>query len=322
MIYTVTLNPTLDRSLSVAEIVFNEVLRASQVRLDWGGKGLNVSRALNALGGESVAMGFVGGAAGKQLEYGLHSLGIPTRFVTITSETRSTVFIAESGSERHIKVNETGPTIQPAELDALLKLVAETVQPGDYWTLNGSLPPGVPADIYARLIDLIQRRRAFACLDTSGEALRLGCQAKPFMVKPNRLEAETVYGAAIRSEVDAQAALSAFMKLGVGLVALSMGADGLLLGSASEAVWAKPPQVTIQGPTGAGDALLAGLLWALTHSLSLEESARWGAACGTAAALLPGTAVGTLADVEALLPAISTYPGSSQYCRTSPKRAS
>ena len=317
MIYTVTLNPTLDRSLTVAEIVFNDVLRASQVRLDWGGKGLNVSRALKALGGESVAMGFCGGATGKQLEDGLHALGIPSRFVAIANETRSTVFIAESGSERHIKVNEIGPTIQPAELDALLKLVAETVQPGDYWTLNGSLPPGVPTDVYARLIDLIQARRAFACLDTSGEALRLGCQAKPYLVKPNRLEAETVYGTAVCTEADAQAALSAFLKQGVSLVALSMGADGLLLGSSSEAVWAKAPPVIIQGPTGAGDALLAGLLWALPRGLSLEESACWGAACGTAAALLPGTAVGTLAEVEALLPAIFTLPGHSQYCRTS-----
>ena len=167
MIYTVTLNPTLDRSMTVAEIVFNDVLRASQVRLDWGGKGLNVSRALKALGGESVAMGFCGGATGKQLEDGLHALGIPTHFVTIANETRSTVFIAESASERHIKVNEIGPTIQPAELDALLKRVADTVQPGDYWTLNGSLPPGVAADTYAGLTGIIQGCGAHACLDAS-----------------------------------------------------------------------------------------------------------------------------------------------------------
>jgi 1-phosphofructokinase family hexose kinase len=223
--------------------------------------------------------------------------------VAIANETRSTVFIAESGSQRHIKVNEIGPSIQPAELDALLKRVADTVQPGDYWTLNGSLPPGVAADIYARLIDIIQGRRAHACLDTSGEALRLGCQAKPYLVKPNRLEAETVYGAAIHCEADARRAVQAFLAQGVSLAALSLGADGLLLASSSAAVWAKPPQVTIQGPTGAGDALLAGLLWAFQRGLPLQEAARWGAACGTAAALLPGTALGTLAEVEALLAA-------------------
>ena len=303
MIYTVTLNPTLDRSLIVAEIVFNDVLRASQVRLDWGGKGLNVSRALKALGGESVAMGFCGGATGKQLEDGLHALGIPTHFVAIANETRSTIFIAESVSERHIKVNEIGPTIQPAELDALLNRVADTVQPGDYWTLNGSLPPGVAADTYAGLTGIIQGCGAHACLDASGEALRLGCQARPYLVKPNRLEAETVYGAAIRCEADARGAVQAFLEQGVSLAALSLGADGLLLASSSAAVWAKPPQVTIQGPTGAGDALLAGLLWAFQRGLPLEEVARWGAACGTAAALLPGTAVGTLAEVEAVLAA-------------------
>jgi 1-phosphofructokinase family hexose kinase len=307
VIYTVTLNPTLDRSLTVAEIVFNDVLRASQVRLDWGGKGLNVSRALKALGSESVALGFSGGATGKQLEDGLHALGIPTRFTPVANETRSTVFIAESDSERHIKVNEIGPTIQAGELEALVKQVADTVQPGDYWTLNGSLPPGVAADVYARLIHLIQGRGARACLDTSGEALRLGCRARPYLVKPNRVEAESIYGAAITAEADARAAAQTFLDLGVSLVALSLGADGLLLSSSSAAAWARPPQVTIQGPTGAGDALLAGLLCALSKDLPFEDTARWGAACGTAAALLPGTAVGTLTEVETLLPAVQVF---------------
>jgi 1-phosphofructokinase family hexose kinase len=300
VIYTVTLNPTLDRTLTVAEIVFNDVLRASQVRLDWGGKGLNVSRALKGLGVESVALGFCGGATGKMLEDGLHALGISTRFVHIDAETRSTVFIAEAGSERHIKVNEIGPTIRSEERAAFFKLVEETVRLGDYWTLNGSLPPGIEPDIYARLIVLIQARGARACLDTSGEALRFGCKARPYLVKPNRAEAEAVCGIPIQSTEDALHAAQAFVEQGVTLVALSLGAEGLLLASEEAACWAKPPQVTIQGPTGAGDALLAGLLYAFDRGLPLEESARWGAACGTAAALLPGTGVGSRTEVEAV----------------------
>jgi 1-phosphofructokinase family hexose kinase len=307
VIYTVTLNPTLDRTLTVAEIVFNDVLRASQVRLDWGGKGLNVSRALKALGGESVVMGFCGGATGKQLEDGLHALDIRTHFTHIENETRSTVFIAEVGSERHIKVNEIGPLVSPVEQAALLRLVTETAQPGDYWTLNGSLPPGAAADIYARLTAIVQERGGRACLDSSGEALRLGCQAKPYLVKPNRVEAEALCGFTIQSREDALRAAQVFLELGVGLVALSLGGDGLLLAAPSVAAWAKPPQVTIQGPTGAGDALLAGLLWAFQSGASFEDAARWGAACGTAAALLPGTAVADRAGVESVFSVTQIY---------------
>jgi 1-phosphofructokinase family hexose kinase len=301
VIYTLTLNPTLDRTLTVAEIVFNDVLRASQVRLDWGGKGLNVSRALKALGIESTAVAFSGGATGQLLEDGLHALGIPTHFIPIASETRNTVFIAEANSERHIKVNEIGPTIRPEEQTALFRLVEESVRPGDFWTLNGSLAPGIGSDIYARLIDLIQSCGARACLDASGEALRLGCAAKPYLVKPNRTEAETACGIAIRSEDDVLHAAQTLLGQGVTLAAISVGEEGLLLASISQIVWAKPPRVTIQGPTGAGDALLAGLLYALVCNLPLGEVARWGTACGTAAALLPGTGVGSRVEIEALL---------------------
>lgn len=298
MIYTVTLNPNLDRTLTVPEIIDNEVLRATQVQLDWGGKGLNVSRALKALGGESIVLGFCGGATGAVLTDGLHALGIPTRFIPIANETRTCTVIAEAGSERHIKVNEPGPTTTPDEQAALIKLVAETALPGDYWTLNGSLPPGVPAGFYAGLIELIRSHAARVCLDTSGEALKLGCAACPFLVKPNRAEAAAATGITIRSAADAQRAADVFLQQGVQWVALSLGEEGLLLAARGESVWAKPPKVTIQGPTGAGDALLAGLLWAFEQSLPVEEVARWGVACGTATAMLPGTGVGSRSEVE------------------------
>ena len=301
MIYTVTLNPSLDRTLTVPQIIENEVLRAAQVRLDWGGKGLNVSRALKALGGESIALGFCGGATGVVLIDGLHALGIPTRFIPIANETRTCTVIAESGaSGRHIKVNEPGPTTSPDEQAALLALVAETAQAGDYWTLNGSLPPGAPVGFYATLIDLVRSHGARVCLDTSGEALLLGCAAHPFLVKPNRAEASAVTGIDIRSAADAQRAVDVFLQQGVQWAALSLGEEGLLLASRGESAWAKPPEIAIQGPTGAGDALLAGLLWAFERSLPVEEVARWGVACGAAAAMLPGTGVGSRSEVEAI----------------------
>jgi 1-phosphofructokinase family hexose kinase len=306
MIVTVTLNPSLDRTLTVPHIAFDEVLRATAVQLDWGGKGFNVSRALRALGVDSVAMGFVGGATGQMLERGLNEMGIATDFVHIVGETRTNVVVAETETERYVKVNEAGPVVQAEESAAFFDRARGRVRPGDLWVLSGSLPPGVPADFYAQLVALVQERGAKALLDTSGEPLRLGCAAGPYLVKPNTVEAEALTGQRIDSDAAALDAVDRFLQQGIELVGLSLGADGLLLASKQQAVWARPPRVRALGPTGAGDALLAGIAWALARGLSLEEMARWGVASGTAAAVHEGVGVGTCAEVEALYEQIQT----------------
>jgi 1-phosphofructokinase family hexose kinase len=309
MIITVTPNPALDRTLTVPHIRFNEMVRATASRLDWGGKGFNVSRALQALGTGSVAMGFVGGATGQALERGLSGMGISTDFVHIGDETRTNTVITDATAQRYVKVNEAGPTVQAQELAAFLDRARERVQPGDTWVLCGSLPPGVPPDFYARLVTLVQAGGAKALLDSSGEPLRLGCTASPTLVKPNVVEAEEMTGREIQSAPDALDAAGVFLRQGIELVALSLGADGLLLASKQRAVWARPPIVQARNPVGAGDALLAGLAWALERGLALEELARWGVATGTAAAAREGVSAGTRGEVEMLYEQVRTLPG-------------
>ncbi len=159
-IYTLTLNPGLDRTLTVPSLHDNAVLRATTSRVDWGGKGLNVSRALHALGEESLALGIVGGFTGQMLTQGLADLGIATDFVQIAGETRTNTVIEETYngvySGRYIKVNEAGPTVDAAALATLRQRIAVHVVSGSYWALCGSLPPGVPPDFYAELITQIQ----------------------------------------------------------------------------------------------------------------------------------------------------------------------
>ncbi|HSN74468.1 MAG TPA: 1-phosphofructokinase [Anaerolineae bacterium] len=300
MIVTLTPNPVLDRTLSVPHIEFDDVLRATSARLDWGGKGFNVSRALQALGTESVAMAFAGGGAGQMLQQGLHALGIPTDFVAIAGETRTNVVVVDQATGRHIKVNEAGPTIAAQEHDELLQRIRRRVQPGDLWVLAGSLPPGLPASFYAEVIDLLHRRGARAFLDASAEPLRLGCAAQPALVKPNAAEAQELTGQVIVSPTDAARAAGHFLRQGIEIVALSMGAQGLVLASAGQAVWAKPPVVAVTNPTGAGDSLLAGLVWALQHGLPLADVASWGVATGTASAMREGVSMGSRAEVEAV----------------------
>ena len=300
MIVTVTPNPSLDRTLTVPRIEFDEMVRASGARLDWGGKGFNVSRALQALGTASVATGFLGGATGQMLAQGLREMGIAVDPVPIAGETRTNTIIAETETGRYIKVNEPGPTVRAEEWAAFLQKARVHIQPGDLWILSGSLPPGLPPDFYAQLVKLVQDGGARAFLDTSGQPLRLGCAAGPYLVKPNVVEAGELTGRPVGSEADALHAAQFILRQGVEVVALSLGAAGLLLARGQEAVRARPPEVRAPNPVGAGDALLAGLAWALERGLSLEEMARWGVAAGTAAAMGEGVSTGSLAEVRAL----------------------
>ena len=162
----------------------------------------------------------------------------------------------------------------------------------------GHLHCTIPAQCH--LSCLVQARGAKAFLDSSGEPLRSGCAAGPYLLKPNVVEAEEVTGREIGSDADALGAVEFFLRQGIELMALSLGAEGLLLVSKQRAVWARPPRVRARNPVGAGDALLAGIAWALERGLPLEEMARWGVATGTAAAMREGVGVGARAEVEAL----------------------
>ncbi len=319
MIVTVTLNPGPDRTLTVPTIEYDEVLRATSLRVDWGGKGLNVSRALKALGAASIATGFAGGYAGQMVLDGLADLGIATDFVRIRGETRTNTVILEESTGRYIKVNEAGPRIQPGELDRFLAKVTEMAKRGDIWVIGGRPPVGVPDGMYARLTWILQGAGAKVLLDTSGETLRQGSTAGPFLVKPNLLEATEMLEAGAPAPPEASAAVISdqvresatragaldqirfFLDRGAQLVALSMGAGGLLLASSAKAVWARPPKVRARNPVGAGDALLAALAWSLGEGMGLREMARWGVAAGTASALHTRVGFDTREEVEALL---------------------
>lgn len=298
MIVTVTPNPVLDRTLTVPDIEFNTVLRTQDVRSDWGGKGFNVSRTLQVLGTESLALGFVGGATGDMLAQGLHGLGIATDFVRIAGETRTNIVITAAGSNQHIKVNEAGPKISDAEQAMFFARVRRRVSPGDICVMAGSLPPGLPASFYADLIVMLNEIGAISALDASGEALRLGWMAGPTVVKPNALEASDILGVPVNSTDDAVHAAKALLAHGVETAAISLGADGLVLVQDDIVVVATPPPIVERNAVGAGDALAAGLVWALEQGLEPAEVARWGVAAGTAAAAVDGVASGTMGEIR------------------------
>lgn len=305
MIYTLTLNPAVDLELTVDNLSFNQVLRATKTRTDCGGKGFNVSRALAALGQKSTALGYVGGNTGKQLEETLNEMGIGTDFVQVCGETRTNVSIVTDPASDYIKVNQPGPTIRPEEVDTLLQKIHALAKAGDYWVLSGSLPPGVTRDMYARIIQVVRVKDGKAVLDTSGEPLHLGCQSGPFMVKPNSEEAQQLTGIELNSQSAACAAAKKILRMGISVVVISLGKQGAILDNGKVCAVANPPAVQENNPIGAGDALVAGLVWGLNQEMSLVEALRWAVASGAAAASLPGTGVGTLEQIQRLEKEIS-----------------
>lgn len=301
MIYTVTLNPAIDRELVVSSIVHDTVLRASQWRVDYGGKGFNVARMLKALGTSSVALGFAGGNNGEVLHQGLRSMGVETDFVWVEEETRTNVSIVASEDGRYVKVNEPGPNISADNLTALQQKVCQLAQPEDWWVLAGSLPPGVPPSIYADMITIIQDAGAYAILDTSDQALRYGCQAKPFLVKPNVAEAFKLTAQELNHHPAKIAGVAgAIHALGPAHVVISMGKEGAMLTDGQRAWTASSPKIVELNPIGAGDAMVGGLVWGLSRKQDLPEAFSMAVACGAAAAAQRGTRVGTFEEIAAL----------------------
>ncbi len=301
MIFTLTPNPSVDRSITIPEIRFNSVLRSQNIRLDWGGKGFNVSRSLQKFGIDSLAIAWVGGGSGKMLADGLQRLGIQTDFVWVDEETRTNTMIIEEEGDWHIKVNEPGPPITQVDIDQMFLNVEKYAKKGDLWALSGSLPPDVPEDFYASLIDLLNSRGAKVYLDANDMPLQYGSQAGPFLAKSNATEAAHIVGFAIKDQEDAKRAALPFLRMGVEYFAVTMGSSGMLLASQREMVYAKPPKVSVSNAAGSGDSLLAGIIFAQMRGLDLVEVARWGVATGTASVETDGVSEFEIERVQTIL---------------------
>ena len=301
MIFTVTLNPAVDRELTVGDIAFNTVLRATDWQVDCGGKGFNVARMLKSLGVASTALGFAAGKTGELLDTRLRSLGIETDFIWVEGETRTNISIVSSDTGHYVKVNEPGPTIGEGDISRLREQIRAYVRPGDWWVLAGSLPPGVPVDFYGEMISIIHSAGAQVFLDTSSEALQKSCGAGPLLVKPNAEEAHELTGLPVENTREIAEAGAAICRMGPANVIVSLGKDGGLLVN-GEGVWkAASPKISEKNPIGAGDSMVAGIVWALSEGAELPEALRRGIACGAATASQTGTTVGTLAQVNQLL---------------------
>lgn len=297
MIITLTLNPSLDRTLEVDRLERGEVNRAAEVTLEPGGKGVNVSRAVVAHGGHSVAVLPVAGTSGQLLVGLLESSGVAVTPVLTAGRTRSNVSLVEPDGTT-TKVNEPGVELSQADLQSLTAAVVDVAERGDWVVLAGSLPPGAPGDVYALLIEALHRKGSRVALDTSGPAFAAALAAGPDLVKPNAEELAEATGSALLTLADVVAAAAALRVRGAGAVLASLGSRGALLADAAGgtlhgAVSLVRPRSTV----GAGDALLAGFVAAGgSGPEALSEGLRWAGA----AVALPGSAMPTAVESAAV----------------------
>jgi len=294
MIVTLTPNPSLDRTATVPELRRGEVLRASRVRLDPGGKGVNVARALTAAGTPTVALLPAGGTVGERLADLLAPEGVPVVAVPIAGTTRSNITLVEADGTT-TKINEPGPEISPAELVALERRAVELAGRGEWLVCCGSLPAGVPDDFYARLTRLAHDAGAKVAVDTSGAPLAAACAGGPDLLKPNLDELIELARRPLPLLGDVVAFCRELISGGVGSVLVSLGARGAVLVDAAETRHGIGPLVAVRSTVGAGDAALAGFLHA---GGSGPLALRTAVAYGTAAVAQEGSRMPTPQDVH------------------------
>lgn len=286
MITTICLNPALDRTVTVDSLHPGQVNRIRTSRTDVGGKGVNVAVVCRRLGLEAQVIGCAGVDGYAKLQAKAKTEGIGCDFHTVDGAIRVNTKVFPLDGSGVTELNEPGPTLTAEDLDVFYDLAIEKTVGSDFVVITGSLPLGCPAHTYR---ELIRALKVPCILDVGGEALRLGVEAKPFLIKPNHHELAATVGRELHTMEDIRAAAQSFVDRGVRHVVVSLGKDGALYVGEEGCFYAPEIPVEVKSTVGAGDALVGGLLYGLVTGGSMREGFRAGAAAGTASVMTEGT---------------------------------
>jgi 1-phosphofructokinase family hexose kinase len=287
LIVTLTVNPAIDRNVATDRLVFEDRSYILSTSEGAGGRGINASSVIHAFGGKTLAITTSGGPAGERFEQFLAGCGFPVDFVRIRNPIRTNLTITDRQG-LSVKLNELGPSMNKKELDNVVQAVRQHLPGASWLMLCGSLPPDVPPDFYARLIKLAGKAKVRTQLDTDGDALIEGLEAKPTVVTPNQQEAERLLNTAIVMRTHFLEAAERIRAMGAESVVMSLGSRGAVGAYRNGLIEAIPPRVDVVCPIGAGDALAAAFVWAMAEKNDFAGAVRWGVAEGTASARLPG----------------------------------
>jgi 1-phosphofructokinase family hexose kinase len=266
LILTVTPNAAVDKTYHVEGFRLDVVNRPTRTYTVAGGKGINVARVYKTLGGQPVATGFLGGNQGRIVAEAMEREGIAADMVSVEGETRLCIAAIDPTTGTQTEINESGAEVSAEEIVKLFDRVTRLLsqETFSFVVLSGSLPPGAPPTLYAELIVLARQWQTPVVLDTSGEALRAGIAARPWMVKPNQTELETILGRSLSNRAEALQAAQELIGSGIEMVVLTLGASGALLANAGGAWFATPPPIAFASAVASGDSFLAAFLWQWT----------------------------------------------------------
>lgn len=297
-IVTLTLNPAVDLASSAKAVVPTHKIRTTDEHIDPGGGGINVSRVIQALGGETLALVLAGGATGHLIAELLGDAGVPTQILPVTGRTRISLTVHDRSANQEYRFVSEAPEVSPEELNAAFAAVTEAE--GGWLVASGSLPRGVPEDTYARLADAAAAREMRYVLDTSGPALTAAMGRGLALIKPSLSELEHLVGRPLPTATEQDAEARKLVETGAAeMVAVSLGAVGALLATSTGVTRLPALKGPVRSAVGAGDAFLAALVLALSRGSAPPDALAWGIAAGAAAVEGVGTARVTKEAVEA-----------------------
>lgn len=298
MIYTVTLNPSVDYIVEVDDLKIGGLNRTEKDMTFPGGKGINVSRVLNHLDVSSTALGFIGGFTGDYIKNVLQTEGVPTDFVNTAGNTRINIKLK---GKQETEINGRGPDISPEQLQLFFDKISK-LEKGDLLVIAGSIPSTLPATIYEDIAQLAKQKEIRLVTDVSGTALKLMISYKPFFMKPNHHEIGELFGVEINTIEEAATYGKKLIDEGVENVIVSMAGNGAVYLSKDQILKATVPQGVVKNSVGSGDSVVAGFLAQYTQTNNFEQAFRYGVAAGSATAFSDDLCKRT--EVEALLPQV------------------
>jgi len=300
MIFTLTMNPCLDRYIYVDELIVDDTIRAKKVVDYPAGKGIDVSRVIRELGGVSIAIALVGGANGRRLEEMLDKEGVIYSSIRVPQETRMNIILETSKGQYRISM--PGEKIGVKKLQVVLEVLNALVRQGDVVVVSGSLPKGVAAEFYTGIIFTLKQWGATVYFDADGDKLKAGLIGQPDYIKPNLHEFQRLIGKNVSSREEIISEARKVIEIHeLKAILLTLGGEGAYFISNEKVLYTKTIKVPVKSAVGAGDSFLAGFVLKKTEGASDEEALRWANASGTAAVMTPGTRLCRKSDVEKLL---------------------
>lgn len=304
MIISVTLNPCIDKTIYLGQLDVGEYNRVQNTRTDVCGKGVNMSTVLSHLQMKTCCTGFNFRENGQLLEQVLEREKIPYDFILTDGAIRTNIKLFDNSRQMMTEINESGQEVSAQAVDALLKKIESLLDNARLLVLSGSIPPGVPKDIYKTIIQMAHRRQVKSILDAAGEPFLWGLEARPYLIKPNTFEFEQAFQKEIGEGFTILEIARNIIQGGIPYVCISMGDEGALFIDKDHAYQAKSLPVEVRGLTGAGDSMVAGMCYAISHEMDTREMLRYAMAAAGASVRLEGTLLASRAGVEELLPLV------------------